>query len=398
MSFRPTSLFIVLYFLIAILLFLYSFTQIDLGLTLTRMSIWADIQKNFQYIGYFNRPLSTMLYVGILVLLFVYYFFFLFLAKKKKLQEKTFWFLVLGITLFLAFSYNAFSHDIFNYIFDAKILSFYQDNPYARKALDYPTDPMLGFMRWTHRTYPYGPVWLALTAPLSYLGFQYLLLTQILFKLLMAGSFLGSVYYIGEILRKHKADYRILGMTFFAFNPLVLIESLVSAHNDIVMMFFALMALYFLVIRRLNFSLLFLVFSIGVKFATAFLLPLYLIQWVLVKKQKPFSWEIFYICASILMLLAVIAASLRSNFQPWYLIFMLPFVSFIAVRKYVAIPVILLTIAALVNYIPYLYYGNWDKPIQDMLFQINVGSLISAVVLGVILFVFEKKQANRILH
>ena len=74
-----------------LLLFLYSFTQIDLGLTLTRLSWWQTIQRNFQLIGYFNRPLSTGFYLGILLLLFVFYVLLLWLAKKDKLLPKNLW-------------------------------------------------------------------------------------------------------------------------------------------------------------------------------------------------------------------------------------------------------------------------------------------------------------------
>ena len=56
-----------------IFLFLYSFTQIDLGLTLTRASFWQPIQRTFQQIGYFQRPLSTIFYLLILAALFGFY-------------------------------------------------------------------------------------------------------------------------------------------------------------------------------------------------------------------------------------------------------------------------------------------------------------------------------------
>jgi len=63
----------------------------------------------------------------------------------------------------LLFSYPFLSHDLFNYLFDAKIVTFYHQNPYILKALDFPSDPWLRFMHWTHRTYPYGPSFLFLT-------------------------------------------------------------------------------------------------------------------------------------------------------------------------------------------------------------------------------------------
>ena len=66
------------YILTIVFLFLYSFTQVDLNLTLSQFSLWQIAQKFFQHIGYFNRPLSTSFYIIIVLLLlgFIYYFYF----------------------------------------------------------------------------------------------------------------------------------------------------------------------------------------------------------------------------------------------------------------------------------------------------------------------------------
>jgi hypothetical protein len=109
--------------LLAVLsLFFYSFTQIDLGLTLTRISFWQILQKNFQLIGYFHRPLSACLYCLILILLFSFYLLILKGVQKKWLSEKQVWGLIIFTVVLLWLSYNAFSYDLFNYIFDAKTL------------------------------------------------------------------------------------------------------------------------------------------------------------------------------------------------------------------------------------------------------------------------------------
>src|ERR1700733_208837 len=186
------------YILVLFGLFLYSFTQIDLGLVISRYPFFYQIEKSFQYIGYFNRPLSTSLYLLILFCLTILYLFSLSLASKKKLEKRFVWKIFWAAIILLTFSYSAFSYDIFNYMFDAKIITHYQANPYMHKALDYPGDPMLAFMHWTQRVYPYGPVWLAITVPLSFIGLQIFLPTFFLFKMLAAASLLGSIYFIGK--------------------------------------------------------------------------------------------------------------------------------------------------------------------------------------------------------
>src|SRR6185437_2612208 len=169
--FKKISFFTYLFFVLC--LFLYTFTQVDLNLTLSRASWYQTVEKSFQYIGYFNRPLSSELYIILLFFLFGFWLYFFRMALRQAITRRYIWALTIIATALLAFSYNAFSYDIFNYIFYAKIITFYHQNPYLHRALDFPQDKMLHFMRWTHVTYPYGPVWLGITIPLSFIGLQY---------------------------------------------------------------------------------------------------------------------------------------------------------------------------------------------------------------------------------
>jgi len=366
-----------------IALFFYSFTQVDLGLTMTRVSVWQGIQTWFQHIGYFDRHLSTYLYAGLITLLFLFYFLFIKLTREKKIDVKTIWRLLLLMTVILTFSYNAFSYDLFNYVFDAKIITHYHQNPYEHKALDYPGDPMLGFMHWTQRTLPYGPSWLLVTVPLSVIGSQVFLVTFFLFKIMIVSCFIGTLVMLRKIIRKVAPADEAFALVFFGLNPLVIIESLVSAHNDIVMMFFAITALYYLVQQQTVKATLFYILSIGIKYATAFLLPVFAFVWIQQRKKKTINWERVFLVMTALMSLGVIGATYRTNFQPWYLINMLPFAALIGKKPYIFIPTILLSLASLLLYIPFLYTGNWDKPIPSILDMIMyTGIFLSLLFTG----------------
>lgn len=391
-GFKESWILVSLYTVVILSLFLYSFTQVDLSLTLSRASIWQDIQRSFQYIGYFNRPLSTYLYISLILLLFNFYFYLLWRSYKKMLSRKAVWAFIIITSGILLFSYNAFSYDLFNYIFDAKIVTHYQQNPYEHKALDYAGDPMLSFMRWTHRTYPYGPLWLALTVPLSFLGLQFFLPTLLLFKALMVASYIGSVYLIGKILRKVSSDWELMGMIFFAFNPLVIIESLVSAHNDIIMMFFAILGIYLLVEKKYLLAFIALAASYGVKFATVSI-PLALhigiifgfatLIFYLSKRKDNIDWRKVFLGLSILMIAPVLLASWRTTFQPWYLLFVLPFAALVGNKYYVVVPVVVFSVVGLLQYVPYLYLGNWDPPVPSILAMfLYWGIVVSAVITG----------------
>lgn len=380
------------YIVVVICLFLYSYTQVDLNLTLSRSSVWQTIQKSFQYIGWFERPLSTAIYAVIFLLFTIYYILFLWAVKKNLLAEKQFWLLVVVSSVILLFSYNAFSYDLFNYMFDARIFTFHHENPYNHKALDYLSDPWINFMRWTHRYYPYGPVWLGLTIPLSFIGLQFFLPTLFLFKALMAGSFLASTFLIGKIIEKISSSKSkaLLGMAFFAFNPLVIFESLVSAHHDIVMMAFSLLGLYFLLDKKYLWAFLFLFLSIGIKFSTAFLLPVFVLVMFLQVKKKKINWGHISIFVIILMVVAVIFASIRTELQPWYVIWILPFVPLLIENGWVMISFNAFTVLLLFYYVPFLYTGNWNPPIPAIKFWITVGSATFSLLFVFIYFIRNK--------
>lgn len=369
------------YVLTIIGLFFYSFTQIDLGLTLTRWSVWQVLQKFFQQIGYFQRPLSTLFYIVLVLLLFVFYLFFLRLVQQRKITKKQVWSLIFITSFILTFSYNAFSYDLFNYVFDAKIVTYYNQNPYEHKALDYLGEPMLSFMHWTHRVYPYGPVWLVATVPLSYLGFGFLLPTLILFKTLATLSFLGTAFFIGKILQKISKENELFAISFFAFNPLVIIEGLVSAHNDMPMMFLAIAAIYFLIVNQHMRSILLFIFSVGVKFATVFLIPLYVVQYLFLRQKRKIYWNQYFFSATILMVIPIIIASIRTNFQPWYLLYVLPFIALVKPRYFVLTPSIIISVFSLFQYVPFLYLGNWNPPVPLVLFWIMTSSVIISLFL-----------------
>jgi len=383
---------IFVYFFFIVALFLYSFTQVDLGLSMTKMSLAANIQRGFQYVGYFNRPLSAVIYLFVLLGLFISYGVFMYSVKKKIFSTKLLWKIIVFTSIILTFSYNAFSYDLFNYIFDAKIFTHYQLNPYLYKPLDFPNDPMLSFMHWTHRTFPYGPIWLGITVPISYLGLNFFLPTFFLFKLLAGVSYLGTIYAISQIMRRVSPDHERLAIVFFAFNPLVLIEVLISGHNDIVMMCLAMFSILLLVKRRYVLGFVLLLLSIGVKFASGLLLPLYAVIVLFERKHVQVKYLQIFPIFILAMLFAVFAASLRTTFQPWYLIFVIPFASLVPQKNYIMIPVFILSIAALLNYLPYLYLGNWDKPVPMMLQTLNITAVVLAIIVVMVTAIVTRKR------
>src|SRR5581483_9728521 len=271
------------YIFLIFLLFLYSFTQVDLGLTLSKNKLLHDILFSFQHIGYFNRNLSSKIYISLIFLIYIFYIVFLKLAYSKKIETKYIWKILLISSPILIISYNAFSYDLFNYVFDAKIITHYGQNPYFHKALDYPLDPMLAFMHWTDRTYPYGPIWLLVSVPISKAGSNIFILTTLLFKFAAGLSYLGCIFFIQKICHKFKLNQQ-LGMVYFGLLPLTQIELVLNAHNDGIMFFLLLASLFFYFVKPSKIlSILLYLLSVGIKYVTAFLLPVYIYMFFIKK-------------------------------------------------------------------------------------------------------------------
>src|SRR5258708_480882 len=83
------------YIFLIFCLFFYSYTQVDLSLTFSRIAILRQIISSFQYIGYFNRPLSSVLYISLLILLTAFYICFIRKAIKGQLEKKRVWITIL---------------------------------------------------------------------------------------------------------------------------------------------------------------------------------------------------------------------------------------------------------------------------------------------------------------
>ena len=155
----------VFYLLLSLCLLFYSYTQVDLNLTLSRAGSIQTIQKMFQYVGYYNRPLSTIIYLLLIGLFTGGYVYVLHLVKNKHISRSQIWHLIFITGGILVFSYPAaFSYDFFNYLFTAKTVVVYHQNPYLVTPLSFAgIDPWTNFMRWTHLTSAYTPFWIFLS-------------------------------------------------------------------------------------------------------------------------------------------------------------------------------------------------------------------------------------------
>ncbi|GCE13329.1 glycosyltransferase family 39 protein [Tengunoibacter tsumagoiensis] len=153
------------------------------------------------------------------------------------------------------------SQDIFSYVIYARMAIIYHLNPLTATPLAIPNDPAYPHLYWIDQPSAYGPTWILLTCALQWLvnlsgytDIRNVALMIVFLRLLGLAAHLGSVWLVwtigGELQQKQgriSSRTRMQAALAFAWNPLLLFEACVNVHNDTIMLFFILLAIWSLV-------------------------------------------------------------------------------------------------------------------------------------------------------
>lgn len=390
---------------------IFSYAYVDLNLTISQNPVVLDFVAFMQQLGYYNRPQATLIYLALLTLAFAFFVLNLWLFYKSKIGLKYLAISTVANTAVLIFAYPFLSSDLFNYLFDAKIITHYQASPYTNRPMDFAGDEWLRFMRWTHRYSPYGPLWLGMSLVPAFLGFGKFILNFLMFKVMIATFHLLNTYIIFKTLKKISPQLVLLGTAFYGINPLFLIEGVVSAHNDVVLATAMLASIYFLATGRKALSFLSLFAGAATKYIPILNLP-WLLLWMIIPKIRNsvflanrrierIEWLILanlatmatftYIYSSFRVTAPFVSGgATQVQFQPWYLFWTIPFIAVLPKTPLIVIS-LALAIGAMLRYLPYLYYGDWSQPGTIAFMQ--VVTTAPAILVG--LFLLAKKLAAK---
>lgn len=392
----------IVYLAILFIFTLFSYILTDPNLVMSTHPLYWNFQVYMWETFYSQSRFITASYIFIVFALFILYFWTYTYFKKKKIifkfDLKSIYLWAYGVILVpLTLSYNALSHDIFNYMFNVRMITKYGIDPHKMRVLDF-----VGRDDWTRfihnlETYsPYGYGWTAIALIPSYLGMEKFLPTYVLFKLLTLVG-LVIIYFglqhLSQTLRNRNLYIHELVLLFL--NPLFLLEALSSHHNDFWMMVPAVwavsMIIRFMQPRIFNKSTkykilyftaasLLLTFSILIKLVTIVLIPLFVFAFVFVFFLRNYTgaikkrfklpiptdflvngllhltkWVQPFIPTLISVVLFLPLFTTRSKwFLPWYLLWIIVWIPFVK-SKFIRNLIIVFTFSSLLRYVPWLY-------------------------------------------
>lgn len=130
------------------------------------------------------------------------------------------------------------SSDVFSYIDYARLGALHGVDPYAHGPSAAPRDPAFALAGWKHAATAYGPLFTVASYPLAYLGLP---LAVWCLKLVAACASLGCVALVWRIAGQlGRSPARAAAV--FGLNPVLLIWAVGGAHNDLLMLMLALLA------------------------------------------------------------------------------------------------------------------------------------------------------------
>jgi hypothetical protein len=180
---------------------------------------------------------------------------------------------LLALNLTLIWLYPIGAADVFDNISRGRITAVHGGNPFYQTPHDFPRDRFRFYVAWPHSTSAYGPLWELMAAGASRLAGDDKLANVLVFKALGLGFYAGAAGLIALVLRRRAPERALQGVCLFAWNPVVIYETAGNGHNDIVVAFFVVLAVWALQRRNVTLAVLGLTGGALVKFVPALLLP-----------------------------------------------------------------------------------------------------------------------------
>ncbi len=223
---------------------------------------------------------NALIFFLLITLLFLAY---ILIAKKhKNIGKKQIILLVIISSIIFGIIIPYTSTDVYSYIANGWSSAHYGENPYYTSTGEISdrmgiVDPMFAKVAncWKYETVVYGPLWLLISSILSFFSFGNLDVALVLFKIANILVHILNTILIYKITRKK------LFMIIYGLNPFILFEAISNVHNDIFIILFILLGIYFTIRKKnLFLAVCFIAMATAIKYLAILILPFLVLYYV----------------------------------------------------------------------------------------------------------------------
>lgn len=232
--------------------------------------------------------LNALIFFTLFSLLFLVYF--LILKKHKKIfkNRRQIYILIIAVSLLFMFIIPYTSSDVYSYIANGWSSAHYKENPYyvsTGQIADETgiSDKMFNKVAkcWRYETVVYGPLWTIICTILSNFSFGNIDIALFIFK------FTNLIVHLVNCILIYKITKKNLFVILYGLNPFILFEALSNVHNDIFIILFILLAIYFTIKKKnLFLAVAFIAMATAIKYLAILMLPFIVLYYARNKELK----------------------------------------------------------------------------------------------------------------
>ncbi len=234
--------------------------------------------------NYGETILGTIIFGIILILLFLYYLKIIKNSNKEFLNIKRVIMYILIISIIFAIVLPFTTSDIFYYIGTGWIDGNYNENPYYTsvhevRMLNENDEILQRTGYWEKQVVVYGPLWAFICKILSSFSFGNATVALYVYKMVAVLVHIFNAILVYKITKNKKF------VILYGLNPFILFEMITNVHNDIYLVLFILLALYFLLKRQnIWLTIVFMALATCIKYVAVLLIPFLVLYYL--KNEK----------------------------------------------------------------------------------------------------------------
>lgn len=233
-----------------------------------------------------EKLMNALIFFLLITILFLTYILIIKKHKQFSIKQIAIMIIIASILFVLVIPYT--SSDVYSYIANGWSAAHYGENPYYISTGEITeetgqNEPMFNKVAncWRYETVVYGPLWTVICTALSGLSFGNIDIALLIFKLANLIVHLCNCIIIYKVTRKK------IFVALYGLNPFILFEALANVHNDIFVILFILLAIYYTIKKKnLFIAVAFIALATAIKYLSILILPFIVIYYVRKKELK----------------------------------------------------------------------------------------------------------------